>query len=60
MTDHLSPTERDDRLVLRIEHPDEGDLDLAEYAYVVQDLKRMALLAALIFVALIGVSLLLR
>jgi hypothetical protein len=60
MANHPSPADRDDRLVLRIDSPTEGDSDLDEYAYVVQDLKRMALLAGLIFVALIGASLLLR
>jgi hypothetical protein len=54
------PTDPDGRPVLRIDPADEAGTDLAEYAYVVRDLRRVALLAGLMFALLIGLSLLLR
>lgn len=57
---NVDPAERDDRPVLRIERADERDLDLAEYAYVVRDLRRVALLAGLMFALLVALSFLLR
>jgi len=47
-------------MVLRIDPSDETDADLAEYAYVVRDLRRVALLAGLMFALLIALSFLLR
>ncbi len=55
-----TPIERDEKLVLRIDPADQRGLDLSEYGYVVRDLRRVALLAGLMFALLIGLSFLLR
>jgi len=60
MTKDPKSADPEDRMVLRIDPSDEGDADLAEYAYVVRDLRRVALLAGLMFALLIGLSFLLR
>jgi hypothetical protein len=60
MSSELDPTERGERRVLRIDAATEDELDLGEYAYVVRDLRRVALLAGLVFALLIALSFLLR
>jgi hypothetical protein len=60
MVKGMEPTEQEHRPVLRIEPADEKGLDLSEYDYVIRDLKRVALLAGLMFVLLVVLSLLLR
>ena len=53
-------SERNNRTVLRISPPSEHSTDLDEYAYVVRDLRRVGVLAGLMFALLIGLSFLLR
>jgi hypothetical protein len=49
-----------DKVVLSIKSEDPTDSDMAEYAYVIQDLRRVALLAGMMFSLLIALSFLLR
>lgn len=60
MTKDPRSADPEGRMVLRIDPPDEADAGLAEYAHVVRDLRRVALLAGLMFALLIGLSFLLR
>jgi hypothetical protein len=60
MTKEQKSADPEGRMVLRIDSSDETDADLAEYAYVVRDLRRVALLAGLTFALLIALSFLLR
>jgi hypothetical protein len=60
MTKEQKSADPEGRMVLRIDPSDETDADLAEYAYVVRDLRRVALLAGLMFALLIALSFLLR
>ena len=48
------------KMVLRIEPPPEEEPHLAEYSYVVADLRRVGLVAAAMFALLIGLSFLFR
>ena len=49
-----------DKIVLRIESTEQADGDMAEYAYVIRDLRRVALLAGMMFSLLIALSFLLH
>jgi hypothetical protein len=49
-----------DKIVLSIKSGDQADSDMAEYAYVIRDLRRVALLAGMMFSLLIALSFLLR
>lgn len=60
MAKRPAPAEHDEKVVLRIDSADRQDEDLSEYAYVVRDLRRVALLAGLVFALLIGLSYILR
>jgi hypothetical protein len=60
MAKEPNSSDQDKRLVLRIEPPGEPGMDLSEYGYVVRDLRRVALLAGLMFALLTGLSFLLR
>jgi hypothetical protein len=52
-----SRANQNNRVVVRIERPEEAPpSSLAEYSYVVADLKRVALLAAVMFALLIALS----
>jgi hypothetical protein len=53
-------SEPQDKMVLRIKPADETDADITEYAYVIRDLRRVALLAGLMFSLLIALSFVLR
>jgi hypothetical protein len=48
------------KIVLRIESLPEDEPDLAEYGYVISDLKRVGVVAAAVFALLIGLSFLFR
>jgi hypothetical protein len=49
-----------DKIVLRIKSTDEADSDMAEYAYVIRDLRRVGLLAGMMFSLLIALSFILH
>lgn len=49
-----------DKIILRIESRDQAESDMAEYAYVIRDLRRVALLAGMMFSLLIALSFLLH
>jgi hypothetical protein len=49
-----------DKIVLRIESTEQAESDMAEYAYVIRDLRRVALLAGMMFSLLIALSFLLH